>query len=173
MSCGPMSYSMFRKPGVTWAQVLVWLSLPWPFIMFSMLPKTGYCGMSVIRFSFHFPCFLLLLPCVEGGETCLQLAKPEDSCSYFDCVIIHLQTYPHKILTGRRDKMHTMRQTDGLSGFTKRSESEYDCFGTGHSSTSISAGLGNNLSPSNWWNKLMLLEQDRVLDLNKSSDFLV
>lgn len=52
------------------------------------------------------------------------------------------QTYPHKILTGRRDKMHTMRQTDGLSGFTKRSESEYDCFGTGHSSTSISAGLG-------------------------------
>ncbi|XP_028781649.1 probable 1-deoxy-D-xylulose-5-phosphate synthase, chloroplastic [Neltuma alba] len=52
------------------------------------------------------------------------------------------QSYPHKILTGRRDKMHTMRQTDGLSGFTKRSESEYDCFGTGHSSTTISAGLG-------------------------------
>nr|QWT94739.1 1-deoxy-D-xylulose-5-phosphate synthase [Zanthoxylum bungeanum] len=52
------------------------------------------------------------------------------------------QTYPHKILTGRRNKMHTMRQTDGLSGFTKRSESEYDCFGAGHSSTSISAGLG-------------------------------
>lgn len=52
------------------------------------------------------------------------------------------QTYPHKILTGRRDKMHTIRQTNGLSGFTKRSESEYDCFGTGHSSTTISAGLG-------------------------------
>ncbi|GLU08303.1 hypothetical protein SLE2022_252230 [Rubroshorea leprosula] len=52
------------------------------------------------------------------------------------------QSYPHKILTGRRDKMHTMRQTNGLSGFTKRSESEFDCFGTGHSSTSISAGLG-------------------------------
>ncbi|XP_020221159.1 probable 1-deoxy-D-xylulose-5-phosphate synthase, chloroplastic isoform X2 [Cajanus cajan] len=52
------------------------------------------------------------------------------------------QTYPHKILTGRRDKMHTIRQTDGLSGFAKRSESEYDCFGTGHSSTTISAGLG-------------------------------
>ncbi|KAA8527508.1 hypothetical protein F0562_034777 [Nyssa sinensis] len=52
------------------------------------------------------------------------------------------QSYPHKILTGRRDKMHTMRQTNGLSGFTKRLESEYDCFGTGHSSTSISAGLG-------------------------------
>ncbi|GMI70347.1 CLOROPLASTOS ALTERADOS 1, 1-DEOXY-D-XYLULOSE 5-PHOSPHATE SYNTHASE [Hibiscus trionum] len=52
------------------------------------------------------------------------------------------QSYPHKILTGRRDKMHTMRQTDGLAGFTKRSESEYDCFGTGHSSTTISAGLG-------------------------------
>ncbi|KAK3002337.1 hypothetical protein RJ639_021512 [Escallonia herrerae] len=53
------------------------------------------------------------------------------------------QSYPHKILTGRRDKMHTMRQTNGLAGFTKRSESEYDCFGTGHSSTTISAGLGN------------------------------
>uniref|UniRef100_A0A2P2J9L5 1-deoxy-D-xylulose-5-phosphate synthase n=3 Tax=Rhizophora mucronata TaxID=61149 RepID=A0A2P2J9L5_RHIMU len=52
------------------------------------------------------------------------------------------QSYPHKILTGRRDKMHTLRQTNGLSGFTKRSESEYDCFGTGHSSTTISAGLG-------------------------------
>ncbi|RVX21930.1 putative 1-deoxy-D-xylulose-5-phosphate synthase, chloroplastic [Vitis vinifera] len=52
------------------------------------------------------------------------------------------QSYPHKILTGRRDQMHTMRQTDGLAGFTKRSESEYDCFGTGHSSTTISAGLG-------------------------------
>ncbi|GAB4851594.1 Transketolase-like protein 1 [Ancistrocladus abbreviatus] len=52
------------------------------------------------------------------------------------------QTYPHKILTGRRDKMSTLRQTNGLSGFTKRSESEYDCFGAGHSSTSISAALG-------------------------------
>ncbi|CAA6662116.1 unnamed protein product [Spirodela intermedia] len=52
------------------------------------------------------------------------------------------QSYPHKILTGRRDKMPTMRQTDGLSGFTKRAESEYDAFGTGHSSTSISAALG-------------------------------
>ncbi|KAI4371415.1 hypothetical protein MLD38_019654 [Melastoma candidum] len=52
------------------------------------------------------------------------------------------QSYPHKILTGRRDKMSTIRQTNGLAGFNKRSESEYDCFGTGHSSTSISAGLG-------------------------------
>ncbi|KAH9615488.1 hypothetical protein KSS87_015404 [Heliosperma pusillum] len=52
------------------------------------------------------------------------------------------QTYPHKILTGRRDRMNTLRQTDGLSGFTKRAESEYDCFGAGHSSNSISAGLG-------------------------------
>ncbi|MQL95674.1 hypothetical protein Taro_028340 [Colocasia esculenta] len=52
------------------------------------------------------------------------------------------QSYPHKILTGRRNKMPTMRQTNGLSGFTKRSESEHDCFGTGHSSTSISAALG-------------------------------
>nr|XP_023897339.1 probable 1-deoxy-D-xylulose-5-phosphate synthase, chloroplastic isoform X2 [Quercus suber] len=52
------------------------------------------------------------------------------------------QSYPHKILTGRRGKMHTIRQTNGLAGFTKRSESEYDSFGTGHSSTTISAGLG-------------------------------
>jgi 1-deoxy-D-xylulose-5-phosphate synthase len=52
------------------------------------------------------------------------------------------QTYPHKILTGRKDKIHTLRQEDGLSGFTKRSESEYDPFGAAHSSTSISAALG-------------------------------
>lgn len=52
------------------------------------------------------------------------------------------QCYPHKILTGRRDRIRTIRQGGGLSGFTKRSESEYDPFGAGHSSTSISAGLG-------------------------------
>ncbi|XP_065850188.1 probable 1-deoxy-D-xylulose-5-phosphate synthase 2, chloroplastic [Euphorbia lathyris] len=52
------------------------------------------------------------------------------------------QAYPHKILTGRRSKMHTIRQTFGLAGFPKRDESEHDAFGAGHSSTSISAGLG-------------------------------
>ncbi|WP_348641100.1 1-deoxy-D-xylulose-5-phosphate synthase [Martelella sp. HB161492] len=52
------------------------------------------------------------------------------------------QCYPHKILTGRRNRMTTLRQEDGLSGFTRRAESEYDPFGAGHSSTSISAGLG-------------------------------
>ena len=52
------------------------------------------------------------------------------------------QAYPHKILTGRRDKMHSLRKAKGLSGFTKRSESKYDPFGAGHSSTSISAALG-------------------------------
>ncbi|MEY4844056.1 MAG: hypothetical protein RL312_337 [Pseudomonadota bacterium] len=52
------------------------------------------------------------------------------------------QAYPHKILTGRRDRIRTLRQGGGLSGFTKRSESEYDPFGAAHSSTSISAGLG-------------------------------
>src|SRR5271157_6273289 len=52
------------------------------------------------------------------------------------------QCYPHKILTGRRDRIRTLRQGGGLSGFTRRSESEYDPFGAGHSSTSISAGLG-------------------------------
>src|SRR6188472_331757 len=52
------------------------------------------------------------------------------------------QAYPHKILTGRRDRIRTLRTGGGLSGFTKRSESEYDAFGAAHSSTSISAGLG-------------------------------
>jgi len=52
------------------------------------------------------------------------------------------QCYPHKILTGRRDRMRTIRQGGGLAGFTRRAESEYDPFGAGHSSTSISAGLG-------------------------------
>ena len=56
------------------------------------------------------------------------------------------QTYPHKILTGRRDKMHTLRQFNGISGFPRRSESEFDTFGTAHSSTSISAALGMALA---------------------------
>src|ERR1700741_2256647 len=52
------------------------------------------------------------------------------------------QTYPHKILTGRRDQMHSLRQLGGISGFPRRTESDYDTFGTAHSSTSISAALG-------------------------------
>ena len=52
------------------------------------------------------------------------------------------QCYPHKILTGRKDRIRTLRQKDGLSGFTKRAESEYDPFGTAHAATSLSAGLG-------------------------------
>ena len=56
------------------------------------------------------------------------------------------QCYPHKIVTGRRDRIRTIRQGGGLSGFTKRSESEYDPFGAAHSSTSISAALGFAIS---------------------------
>ena len=56
------------------------------------------------------------------------------------------QTYPHKMLTGRREAMSTMRQLKGLSGFPKRTESEYDCFGVGHSSTSISAAAGMSIA---------------------------
>jgi len=56
------------------------------------------------------------------------------------------QTYPHKILTGRRDRMHTLRQLGGVGGFPRRDESEYDSFGTAHSSTSISAALGMALA---------------------------
>ncbi|GAA5234978.1 1-deoxy-D-xylulose-5-phosphate synthase [Verticiella sediminum] len=59
------------------------------------------------------------------------------------------QTYPHKILTGRRDAMATLRQAGGISGFPKRSESEYDAFGTAHSSTSISAALGMAVASRN------------------------
>ncbi|MEM9105542.1 MAG: 1-deoxy-D-xylulose-5-phosphate synthase [Pseudomonadota bacterium] len=64
------------------------------------------------------------------------------------------QCYPHKILTGRRERIRTLRQEDGLSGFTRRAESEYDPFGAAHSSTSISAGLGMAVSAA-------LGEQDR------------
>ena len=56
------------------------------------------------------------------------------------------QTYPHKILTGRRDRMGSLRQLGGISGFPRRDESEYDTFGTAHSSTSISAALGMALA---------------------------
>ena len=56
------------------------------------------------------------------------------------------QAYPHKILTGRMQRMHSMRQAGGLSGFPKRSESDYDTFGVGHSSTSISAAMGMALA---------------------------
>jgi 1-deoxy-D-xylulose-5-phosphate synthase len=52
------------------------------------------------------------------------------------------QAYPHKILTGRKNRLHTIRQYRGLSGFLKRNESEYDTFGAGHASTAISAALG-------------------------------
>src|SRR5260370_1549336 len=57
------------------------------------------------------------------------------------------QAYPHKILTGRRDRIRTLRTGGGLSGFTKRTESDYDPFGAAHSSTSISAALGMAVAP--------------------------
>ena len=56
------------------------------------------------------------------------------------------QSYPHKILTGRRNKMSTLRKKNGLSGFAKRDESLFDAFGAGHSSTSISSGLGMSIA---------------------------
>ena len=59
------------------------------------------------------------------------------------------QTYPHKILTGRRDHMARLRQHGGMSGFPRRSESEYDTFGTAHSSTSVSAALGMAVAARN------------------------
>jgi 1-deoxy-D-xylulose-5-phosphate synthase len=60
------------------------------------------------------------------------------------------QCYPHKILTGRRDRIRTIKQRDGLAPFPRREESRYDTFGVGHSSTSISAALGMAIARSTW-----------------------
>ena len=87
----------------------------------------------------------------NGGHLASNLGAVELSVAMhrvFDCPHDHFifdvghQSYVHKLLTGRYDRFHTLRQGGGLSGFTKRSESEYDCFGAGHSSTSLSAALG-------------------------------
>jgi 1-deoxy-D-xylulose-5-phosphate synthase len=75
------------------------------------------------------------------------------------------QAYGHKILTGRRDDFHTNRQLTGLSGFPRRSESIYDAFGVGHSSTSISAALGmaiaSNLKENSTNNIIAVIEMPR------------
>ena len=87
----------------------------------------------------------------NGGHLASNLGIVELSVAMhrvFDCPKDHLifdvghQSYVHKLLTGRYENFHTLRKGGGLSGFTKRSESEYDCFGSGHSSTSLSAALG-------------------------------
>ena len=87
----------------------------------------------------------------NGGHLASNLGVVELSVAIhrvFDCPHDHVifdvghQSYVHKLLTGRYEDFHTLRQGGGISGFTKRSESEYDCFGAGHSSTSLSAGLG-------------------------------
>ncbi len=95
--------------------------------------------------------FLLETVSLTGGHLGSNLGAVELTIalhycfdSPFDKIIwdVGHQAYTHKILTGRRDQFHTQRQYKGLSGFPKRSESEHDAFGVGHSSTSISAGLG-------------------------------
>lgn len=87
----------------------------------------------------------------NGGHLASNLGAVELSVAMhrvFDCPRDHFifdvghQSYVHKLLTGRYESFHTIRKGGGLSGFTKRSESEYDCFGAGHSSTSLSAALG-------------------------------
>lgn len=87
----------------------------------------------------------------NGGHLASNLGAVELSVAMhrvFDCPRDHFifdvghQSYVHKLLTGRYESFHTLRQGGGISGFTKRSESEYDCFGAGHSSTSLSAALG-------------------------------
>ncbi|HLO27177.1 MAG TPA: 1-deoxy-D-xylulose-5-phosphate synthase N-terminal domain-containing protein, partial [Geobacteraceae bacterium] len=95
--------------------------------------------------------FLLETVSVTGGHLasnlgCVELTLAIHYCfnSPEDRIIwdVGHQAYTHKIVTGRRDKFHTQRQYQGISGFPKRSESPHDPFGAGHSSTSISAGLG-------------------------------
>ncbi|MEI6214817.1 MAG: 1-deoxy-D-xylulose-5-phosphate synthase [Desulfuromonadales bacterium] len=95
--------------------------------------------------------FLLKTLSVTGGHLGSNLGTVELSIALHYCfdsprdkIIwdVGHQAYTHKILTGRRDRFHTQRQYKGISGFPKRSESEHDAFGVGHSSTSISAGLG-------------------------------
>jgi 1-deoxy-D-xylulose-5-phosphate synthase len=83
-----------------------------------------------------------LAPNLGTVEMTIALHKVFDSPKDSFVFDVGHQAYTHKILTGRLQKMHTLRQKDGLSGFTKRTESEHDAFGAGHSSTSISAGLG-------------------------------
>ena len=87
----------------------------------------------------------------NGGHLASNLGVVELSVAMhrvFDCPHDHFifdvghQSYVHKLLTGRYEAFHTLRRAGGISGFTKRSESEYDCFGAGHSSTSLSAALG-------------------------------
>ena len=87
----------------------------------------------------------------NGGHLASNLGAVELSVAMhrvFDCPRDHFifdvghQSYVHKLLTGRYEQFHTLRRGGGISGFTKRSESEYDCFGAGHSSTSLSAALG-------------------------------
>ncbi len=87
----------------------------------------------------------------NGGHLASNLGVVELSVAMhrvFDCPKDHFifdvghQSYVHKLLTGRYEQFHTLRQGGGISGFTKRSESEYDCFGAGHSSTSLSAAMG-------------------------------
>jgi 1-deoxy-D-xylulose-5-phosphate synthase len=94
---------------------------------------------------------LLNIVTENGGHLASNLGVVELSVAMhrvFDCPRDHFifdvghQSYVHKMLTGRYERMHTLRRGGGISGFTKRTESEYDCFGAGHSSTSLSAALG-------------------------------
>ena len=89
-----------------------------------------------------------LVECVSqtGGHLAAGLGVVELTVGLHYVWDVGHQAYPHKILTGRRDRMTTLRQKGGLSGFPKRSESEFDTFGVGHSSTSISAALGMALA---------------------------
>ena len=77
------------------------------------------------------------------------------------------QCYPHKIITGRKEKIRTLRKGDGLSGFTKRSESEYDPFGAAHSSTSISSTLG--MVTGKKLSNALILKAERYLKLSSNN----
>ncbi len=118
----------------------------------------GFCPYTALSICYVLaegrPCNKLSLQAFHAPATASQASDPQPCMvsnlhmhctSLWTCYlrwVIVLQAYPHKILTGRRSRMPTIRQTGGMSGFTNRSESEYDPFGAGHSSTSISAALG-------------------------------
>ncbi|HMS81103.1 MAG TPA: 1-deoxy-D-xylulose-5-phosphate synthase N-terminal domain-containing protein, partial [Burkholderiaceae bacterium] len=102
--------------------------------------------------------FLLESVSKTGGHLSSNLGTVELSIALhyvfhtpFDRIVwdVGHQSYPHKILTGRRERMSKLRQHGGISGFPRRSESEYDTFGTAHSSTSISAALGMAVASRN------------------------
>ena len=106
------------------------------------LQKAGLATSYLCKCSMHQPQHYMRVISLHDMQSAHALDKSRLWTNCYLRWMLVPQAYPHKILTGRRSRMPTIRQTGGMSGFTNRSESEYDPFGAGHSSTSISAALG-------------------------------